>query len=64
MLSSQNIKIDIEKCIGCGTCAALAPGTFKMNDQMKAEVLDVVTDDEATIQSARDCCPVQVITIE
>jgi len=25
-------KVDKEKCIGCGTCAALAGGSFKMDD--------------------------------
>ena len=60
----MNIKIDLDQCIGCGTCPAIAPGAFKMNDDFKAEVLSEVTDSEETVKSAVEGCPTQAISIE
>lgn len=57
-------KVDQEKCIGCGVCVALAPKTFRFNDNGKAEVVTEVGDEQSNIQSAKDSCPVQAITIE
>lgn len=58
-------KIDVDKCIGCGLCPSIAASTFKMNDDgVKAGVLDVVGDDETTIQMAIDSCPTQAISWE
>lgn len=53
--------IDKDKCIGCGTCAALAPKSFKI-DEGKGVALDPAGDDEETIQSAIDSCPVSAIS--
>jgi len=60
----MDIKIDLEKCIGCGSCVAIAPGTFKMNDDFKAEVLDEITDSEETSKMGVESCPTQAITVE
>lgn len=55
-------KVDKEKCIGCSLCPSIAASTFKMtDDSTKAEVLSVVGDDEATIQTAIDSCPTAAI---
>ena len=54
--------IDKGTCIGCGLCAQTAANTFKMCDDAKAEISNPGGDDEATIQSAIDACPVQAIT--
>jgi ferredoxin len=59
----MKIIIDQLKCIGCGTCPALAPKSFKMNDNNKAEVIEPVGDDEATIKMAADSCPVGAIVV-
>jgi len=60
----MKLKINKETCIGCSTCALLAPDSFKMDDDGKASVLDVVGDDEATVKSAVDSCPVKAISLE
>ncbi|OGH91686.1 MAG: hypothetical protein A2479_03550 [Candidatus Magasanikbacteria bacterium RIFOXYC2_FULL_39_8] len=62
-MDSQKIKIDPEKCIGCGSCAAIADQTFEMGDDDKVHVIDPPGDDEATIKSAADCCAMQAIEL-
>ncbi len=54
--------VDQNTCIGCGTCVALAPKTFKLNDEGKSVVTNPQGDDEATIQGAIDSCPVDAIS--
>ena len=67
----MNITVDKEKCIGCGSCAAIAPNVFKMGDDGKAEVIDGPpaqagdhSGDEALVNQAKDACPVQAIVVE
>lgn len=59
------IKIDRSKCISCGTCAALAPNTFEMGEDLIAKVKDSGPyDDEATIKQAEGSCSGRAIMIE
>lgn len=61
----MNIKIIAEKCIGCGTCPALAPKSFKMNDETnKAESINPPGDEENTVKMAADSCPTGAIVVE
>ena len=63
-----------QKCIGCGSCAAICPKYWEMTDDGKAKPAGGKTDDngnyfleieEATCnQDAADACPVQCIKIE
>jgi ferredoxin len=57
------IKIDKSKCIGCGTCAALAANTFEIGSDMKAKVKKVDGDDDKTILQAAESCPTQAIEL-
>jgi ferredoxin len=54
--------VDENKCIGCGTCSALAPNTFALGDDGKAKVTNPTGDPNDVIQSAVDSCPVGAIT--
>ena len=56
--------VDKQKCIGCGTCVALAPKSFKLGEDGKSEVIDPPQDEEATIQQAIDACPAGAIKWE
>jgi ferredoxin len=57
-------KVDKEKCIGCGTCIALAANTFRFDEEGKSEVFNAAGDDADTIKMAKDSCPVQAISME
>lgn len=57
------IKVDKEKCIGCGTCAALASKTFELDNDTKAKVKKEDGDDDKTIMQAAESCPVLAIEL-
>ena len=57
----MKITIDKNLCIGCGACVSIAPKTFKLDNEDKAEVIEPVGDNEATIQDAIDSCPTTAI---
>ncbi|MBI5222244.1 MAG: ferredoxin [Candidatus Magasanikbacteria bacterium] len=58
-------KIDPNKCIGCGTCAAIAPASFKMNDETnKADAVNPPGDSEETVKMAVESCPTVAIVVE
>lgn len=57
----KKLKIDQDKCIGCGTCVALAPKSFKLTDEGKSEPIEPLGDDEATVKEAVESCPVEAI---
>ena len=50
------MKVDAEKCIGCGACVSICPETFELRDG------------KAAVKSDKDCdeainaCPVQAIS--
>ena len=56
--------VDEDLCTGCGLCPDLAPGTFEMNDDNIAVIIDPQGDDEDAIQDAIDSCPVEAIAWE
>jgi ferredoxin len=62
----KRIKIDRERCVGCGSCAIVAPDAFVLDiNEGKAEVKEgwekVPPND---LRRARDICPVQAIVLE
>lgn len=56
--------VDKNKCIGCGSCVAVAPKSFKLGDDGKAEVVSPAGDNEKTVQQAIEGCPVGAISWE
>ena len=71
-IKSMEVKVDKQKCIGCGTCVAIAPKSFKLDDDGKAEVTDpagvtegdlIAGDPEAKVKEAAESCPVGAIQI-
>ncbi len=59
-------KVNKELCIGCGSCPAISPAVFNMGADGKAEVIEGVdyAANEATINQAKEACPVQAISVE
>lgn len=57
------IKVDSDKCIGCGACVSICPSSFKMINgkakEKKSEVKKITCEKEA-----EESCPVQAITIK
>jgi ferredoxin len=58
----KKLKVNKGLCIGCGTCVALAPKSFKLSDDGKAEPIIPPGDDEKTIEEAVESCPVTAIS--
>lgn len=59
------IKIDREKCIGCGSCESVAGKLFAIKDG-KAMALksEVKGEDEKKAKEAEEICPVQAISVK
>jgi ferredoxin len=55
------IKVDKNKCIGCGLCVSMCPKTFKMNADNISEPISQVDKDCA--KNAAAACPVKAISI-
>ena len=51
-----------ESCIGCGTCTAVAPDVFEMNDEGLAVV--VSEDNLDAAKEAAESCPVEAIAVD
>jgi ferredoxin len=58
----KKLRVDKNKCIGCGTCVVLCPKTFQMGKDGKSEVINEKGDSEADIKNAIDSCPVGAIS--
>ncbi len=63
--SSYIIEYDINKCIGAASCAAIAPLTFFMNEENKAQIREDVEDfdEDEVILAGAQSCPVFAIKI-
>lgn len=62
----KKVKIDENKCIGCGACNMYAPDAFGFDDEKgKAVVKEGAENtDPDKIREAVTSCPVQAISIE
>ncbi len=58
----MKVKVDQDKCIGCGACVAICPQVFEMRNG-KSYVKVSNTDLECAKEAA-SACPVQAISVE
>ena len=61
---ANKIIVDQEKCLGCGTCIALAPKTFGFNKDGKSEVINPEGDNLEEVKKAAASCPSGAIIID
>ena len=57
----KKVTIDLEKCLGGGTCAYTCPEGIEMNEENKPVVIN---SELPCIGEAAEMCPVKCITIE
>jgi ferredoxin len=53
------VKVDPDKCIGCGACASICPEGFELKGDGKAHVKDAKA---GCIDDAISSCPVDAIS--
>lgn len=61
----MEIKIDQEACIGCGSCQAICPDFFEMDEENKVKIKkpEPGTDDQC-VQEVVEICPVDAIKVD
>ena len=63
-MSTRQVWVDHEICVGNGTCLRIAPRVFRHNDNRQSEVVDPAGDNESAILEAAANCPVGAIHVE
>lgn len=56
------IKVDQNKCVGCGLCAGMCPDIFILNMDGKSEV--IAQSNEEGAKEAQAACPVEAIWVD
>lgn len=56
------IKVDKDKCIGCGACESICPEIFEIKDS-KSSPKKPVTEKLTCEKEAEEVCPVKAISV-
>jgi ferredoxin len=59
----KKIVIDRDECIGAASCIAVAPGTFQLDDENLAYLVDPDVYDDETLLLAAQSCPTNAISV-
>ena len=62
-MAKYKLEVDRDACIGDGLCADEAPGTFEMDDEDKAVIINEDGDSPETILEAAQSCPSDAIIV-
>lgn len=57
------VKVIRDKCISAGSCVAIAPGTFKLDEEGIAVILSQTGDDPETQLLGAQSCPTAAVEI-
>jgi ferredoxin len=60
----MKIKVDTEKCIGCGTCVSLCNECFEIKDGKSHPKSEDCKCESCDLKEVASSCPVEAITIE
>ena len=59
----MNVSIKAEKCIGCGMCAAAAPGVFAIVGAVSTVQRQPESSEQGRVFDAANGCPVNAIKV-
>jgi len=59
----KSVKIN-DNCIGCGSCASIAPDLFTVDEKSKISGNWSLPENQELIEEAADICPVGAIEVE
>ena len=57
------VKVDKEKCIGCGLCESICPEVFEIGKDGKSHVKNPKACKNGKCKEAAESCPVQAIKL-
>jgi ferredoxin len=60
---TYKIKVDKECCIGCGSCVAICPELFELEDDGKSHAKKDEIEESGCAQQAAEACPVSCINV-
>jgi ferredoxin len=62
----MRVRVNKEKCIGCGMCESICPEVFEIGDDGKAQVAENADFErhKEKIEEAKISCPAEAIEIE
>lgn len=61
----MKIKVDSQKCIGCGLCVSMAEECFVMDEKTgKAKLIKQPEGEQKEVINALESCPVEAISKE
>ena len=63
IMTKYKVVVDKSKCIGAGTCVAMAGLTFELGDDNKVAIIDQDGNGDEEKLVAAQSCPVMAITI-
>ena len=61
----MKVRVDRNKCIGCGACVALVPEVFEFDEGLSKEKIEEINDKklEERVREAAETCPASAIII-
>ncbi len=62
-MSTVNIVVDTARCVGSGTCMAIAPNLFEFDDEDRSHPVAAVVEESDDIRTAIDMCPTAAIAL-
>lgn len=57
------LRVDRDKCIGCGSCVALCPECFELDEEGKSQVIGEECE-SCNLNDVAASCPVGAIEVE